>query len=335
MRRTALATLIAGVGLCLGVVTGAVAQGGPDPTPTVFDVTPTSAQVTAKVKPPGDVGSYHLEWGTDGSFGERSEPIALGVKPGVRVVGGTLTGLLPATTYHVRVVVTGEGDPVVSPGVGFTTAADPNPSPSPGPEAGEGAQLEPAQTVENTPPDPADAEQGEAVVLGPESGEITVKQAGTDRYAVLEAGTPVPVGSIVDARRGTLRLISEAAGQDKQEVILRGGRFEVRQAKDGSGITEFVLRGGNFSACGRARSAGSRPTRTVRRSLWARDRGGRFRTRGRNSVATVRGTTWRVTDTCAGTTTSVSSGSVTVRELRTGRTVVVRKGGKYRARAAR
>ena len=35
--------------------------------------------------------------------------------------------------------------------------------------------------------------------------------------------------------------------------------------------------------------------------LWGRDRHGRFRTRGRNAVATVRGTVWKTADSCAGT----------------------------------
>jgi hypothetical protein len=327
MRRKALATLVFVVALTLGVATGSLAQGS-DPTPTVFDVTPTSAQVTAVVEPPGDVGSYHLEWGTNESYGRSSEPIALGIQTGARTVGGTITGLTPSTTYYVRVVVTGDGDPIVSPGVAFATQADTTPTP-PEPD-----RLVPAETTETTPPDPADAEQGEAVVLGKESGDVTVKQAGTDEYASVEAGTPVPVGSMVDATEGTVRLISETSGDETQDVLLRGAKFEVRQAKDGSGITELVLRGEDFGVCGRAQSAGT-PKRKPRRSLWARDRGGKFRTRGKNSVATVRGTTWRTTDTCTGTTTSVTTGAVEVRELRSGRTFVVRKGQRHLARARR
>jgi hypothetical protein len=335
VRSRALAALVAAVCLCLGVAACALAQhgGGTDPTPTVFDVTPTTAQVTALVHPPGKVGSYHLEWGTDDTYGTSSDPIALGVDKGPTTVGGTLTGLLPATTYFVRVVVTGAGDPIVSPGVGFATSPDPNPPRPPGPDA-QGAQLEPAQTVETSPPDPEDAEKGEAVVLGPESGEVTVKQAGTDEYATLTAGTPVPVGSVVNATAGTVRLIAETSKDKTQDVVLRGAKFEIRQAKDGSGITEFVLRGEDFSTCGRASAAAERK-RKPRRSLWARDRGGKFRTRGLNSVATVRGTTWRVTDTCAGTTTTVYSGSVVVREARSGRSYVVRKGQHHLAAARR
>src|SRR5689334_16908400 len=153
MRSRALAALLAGVCLCLGVAAAALAQGSDtspppamaDPTPTVFDVTPTTAQVSAVVQPPGDVGSYHLEWGADDAFGTSSDPIALGVGTGAQTVAGTLTGLVPATTYYVRVVVTGAGDPIVSPGVGFTTSPDAQGRP-PVPDTGQGAQLEPAQT---------------------------------------------------------------------------------------------------------------------------------------------------------------------------------------------
>ena len=57
-----------------------------------------------------------------------------------------------------------------------------------------------------------------------------------------------------------------------------------------------------------------------------------FRTRASNSVITVRGTTWYVADRCDGTLTRVTSGSVSVRDLRRQRTVVVRAGHSYLAR---
>jgi ferric-dicitrate binding protein FerR (iron transport regulator) len=69
-------------------------------------------------------------------------------------------------------------------------------------------------------------------------------------------------------------------------------------------------------------------------ALWARDSHGRFRTRGRNSVATVRGTRWSTRETCAGTVTRVMQGAVDVRDLRTGRTVTVRAGHAYLARTS-
>jgi ferric-dicitrate binding protein FerR (iron transport regulator) len=70
----------------------------------------------------------------------------------------------------------------------------------------------------------------------------------------------------------------------------------------------------------------------VVRSLWARDRGGRFRTYGNNSVATARGTAWVTRDRCDGTVTRVREGAVAIKDRRTGRTVIVRAGGSYLAR---
>ena len=79
-----------------------------------------------------------------------------------------------------------------------------------------------------------------------------------------------------------------------------------------------------------APQAGSR--RAVRR-LWGRDRGGRFRTRGRHGVATVRGTRWLTEDRCSGTLTRVTRGAVVVRDLTRRRSVVVRAGHSYLAPA--
>ena len=108
----------------------------------------------------------------------------------------------------------------------------------------------------------------------------------------------------------------------------RGALFQVRQSKDGGGLTELHLRG-SLAGCRRgddavAHAAGKR--KAPRRSLWGHDHGGRFRTHGRDSVATVRGTTWQVTDRCDGTVTRVTDGAVTVRDTHTGRRTLVRAG---------
>ncbi|MGH2847489.1 MAG: hypothetical protein ACRDL0_15975, partial [Thermoleophilaceae bacterium] len=84
----------------------------------------------------------------------------------------------------------------------------------------------------------------------------------------------------------------------------------------------------------RRRTRRTRRTRRVRR-LWGRDDGGRFRTHGRNSHATVRGTTWVTVDRCDGTFTRVRDGSVRVRDLVRRRGVTVRAGEGYLARPRR
>jgi hypothetical protein len=61
---------------------------------------------------------------------------------------------------------------------------------------------------------------------------------------------------------------------------------------------------------------------------------GKYRTHGRNSVATVRGTEWTTTETCAGTRTRVIKGAVSVLDKRSRRSRIVRAGRTYLARAA-
>ena len=80
-----------------------------------------------------------------------------------------------------------------------------------------------------------------------------------------------------------------------------------------------------------AAAGGRKPVRR----LWGKDEGGRFRTHGRDSVATVRGTAWSVTDRCDGTVTKVTEGAVDVKNRHTGRVTRVRAGERHLARRPR
>jgi hypothetical protein len=75
--------------------------------------------------------------------------------------------------------------------------------------------------------------------------------------------------------------------------------------------------------------------RPARRRLWAQDDDGRFTTGGRNSVASVRGTKWLTEERCDGTLTRVVRGAVLVRNLHTGRSVLVKAGRSHLARVPR
>jgi hypothetical protein len=107
-------------------------------------------------------------------------------------------------------------------------------------------------------------------------------------------------------------------------------------------MTTLVLRGGDFGIC-RREGRGTRRAGVVAnasyirgdpvRRLWGRDSGGHFRTFGRHSQATVRGTRWLTADRCDGTLTRVAAGAVAVRDRVRHRTVVVRAGHSYLARA--
>ena len=106
-------------------------------------------------------------------------------------------------------------------------------------------------------------------------------------------------------------------------------------------ITDLVLKGEPpRSQCAPqkgARSAGAnkkKGPKAVLGQLWGNGKG-KFRTSGKYSSATVRGTIWLVQDRCEGTLTKVTRGTVQVADFQRNKTVSVKAGHSYLARAAR
>jgi DNA-binding beta-propeller fold protein YncE len=165
------------------------------------------------------------------------------------------------------------------------------------------------------------------------TGDVSTRCGNDRRFTVLPDAMRIPVGCEVDARRGQVRLTS-AAGPNPQAQAGRpapvqtaafdGGIFQVLQRRSAGGLTELEL--SEALAC-RRNSSGARSRR-----LWGRG-SGRFRTRGRFSTATVRGTTWLTKDSCNATTTVVREGTVVVRDLSKRQNVRVRAGRRYTARS--
>ncbi len=186
-------------------------------------------------------------------------------------------------------------------------------------------------------PEPAvaTAKLGSSVVVSPATGRVRVRVPG-GRFKDLDGPQQLPVGTVVDATAGRITLVTalDRSGRTQQGRFW-GGRFKIAQGARSRGMTTLKLHGGDFSSCkrkgGKLASAAGKRKRPVR-SLWARDKGGRFRTHGHNSVATARGTLWLTRDTCAGTLTRVFKDAVSVRDRRARRTVLVRAGQKYLAR---
>src|SRR5206468_1804072 len=116
------------------------------------------------------------------------------------------------------------------------------------------------------------------------------------------------------------------------------GIFKVSQKRSSKPLTEVTLQAGSYAAsCGPVSSAGRAvAARSKKRlaHLWGRGKG-RFRTRGKFSAATVRGTTWLTEDRCDGTRTRVVKGTVSVFDSGLQRRVTVKAGHSYLARATR
>ena len=146
-----------------------------------------------------------------------------------------------------------------------------------------------------------------------------------------------PVGSLLDTRKGTVRLTSASTSKGKTFTgDFAAGTFQVLQSrkKKAKGLTELRLKGASFKPCRASKGAevsAARSKRTIRR-LRSKAKG-RFRTRGRYSAATVRGTSWLTADRCDGTLTKVTHGKVAVRDFRRRKTILVKAGKRHLARA--
>jgi hypothetical protein len=154
-------------------------------------------------------------------------------------------------------------------------------------------------------------------------------------FVPLTAAKQVPMGSTLDTSKGTVKLLTAATknpGVTKfQSGNFNGGQFRVTQTKKNP-LTQLSMGGGGFGSCKTRVPKGGSAARKHRRKLFGNAHGS-FRTRGRNSSATVRGTKWSMTDTCSGTLTAVSRGTVVVRDFTLKKNKTVKAGHRYFARA--
>jgi hypothetical protein len=217
------------------------------------------------------------------------------------------------TTYHFRLVASSAGGTSYGQDRTFTTSA--------------------ASTEPPTQPPSGEArpELGRTAVAAVVRGVVRVKLPGRKRYATLDDLGNVPAGTTVDARHGVLSLVSavNAAGRT-QTARFKGAVF--RLGLRASGMVDLFLTSGPGRCSPPRPAARTAAKRRPARKLWGKDSKGKYRTHGRNSVATVRGTEWITTETCAGTVTRVVSGAVSVRDRWTGKRRTVRAGHAYLAR---
>ncbi len=226
-------------------------------------------------------------------------------------------------TYIVRLVVTdNEGASTTTIFTGGTVLGHGTPS------------AETSRPIEVLPPVSAQAPEepvpnlGETLVAEPRSGTVRVRVRGTKRFRPLAAISELPLGSTLDARRGRVTVSTIRDRRNKvQEGVFDSGVFTVRQSARQHFVTELVLRG-KLGQCAKGRA---RDSARSRRRLWGSGRG-RFRSRGNNSSATVRGTIWLTEDRCDGTLTRVRRGRVVVRDFASGEKVVLQRGESYLAR---
>ena len=122
-----------------------------------------------------------------------------------------------------------------------------------------------------------------------------------------------------------------------QTAEFSAGVFQVLQSRKRSsrGLTELRLKGSSFRSCGRPRGTQAESSRRAAHPAPARQRQGALPHPRPPLIGDRAGTKWTVTDRCDGTVTTVTRGRVAVRDFRRRRTIVVRAGKRYLARAKR
>ena len=304
------------------------------------DVTNTSATLHGTVDADRRRTTYWFEIGPTTAYGAHTQAATTDKKDPVDVQS-SVSGLTKGAVYHVRLVA--RNDDGLSLGADLTFTASAAGRAHPCAPATSGAARDgwserrsrmraQAPRPPSHPPRRPSSARASASTSRPGACSFA-SRARRVRVPVTDAAS-VPVGSIVDARKGTVALSSAVPGDASQTGTFHGGLFQVRQPAGARGMTELVLRGPLPVCTGGGARAAAASAKRPPRALWGRDDHGRFRTRGSNSVATVRGTAWYVEDRCDGTLTRVSKGSVSVRDLHRQRTVIVNAGKSYLARPA-
>ena len=210
------------------------------------------------------------------------------------------------------------------------------------------------------PPPPPPPVPGKSVVVKVVSGQVFIKKPGGGRatgpakgFVPLTGAANVPVGSQLDTSKGRVALTSAAdtAGKKTQTSDFYDGIFQVKQAvpkkkpkKAKALTTDLILKGeiprsqcaplkGARAAAVSAKKKKKGP-KSVLGKLWGNGKG-KFRSNGTYSSATVRGTVWLTQDECDGTLTKVRRGTVSVRDFKRKKTITVKAGHSYLARAKR
>ena len=128
-----------------------------------------------------------------------------------------------------------------------------------------------------------------------------------------------------------MKLTSSAGGKKTQAADFYEGRFIFTQQKAKVPITVLTL--SEPLACGTASHAvEGATTKRKKRRLWGSGKG-KFRTKGKNASATVRGTIWLTQDTCTTTLVHVKRGVVDVFDFTKHKHVFVKAGRSYVAHA--
>jgi hypothetical protein len=308
-------------------------------------VTATGASFSGVVNPNGSATTADFQYGLDLKY---SKPGAHGpnytnTTPAQSVggdfanhfVSASVSGLVPNALYHARLAATNKNGTTFGPDITFTTSHGPTPG---------------APTL------------GKTFNISLVNGLVLIKVHG--KFIPLTELTQIPKNTVVNALQGTLSLITAAPGGSHpahdaaakkgkgkgktvktQKGTFSGAIFKLAQATGGASkgvatltIVEGAFKGApSYSLCkkGGKKKAGDASAAAVSSKvlqLLHASAKGKFKTSGKYSAATVRGTKWTIADRCDGTITHDITDSVAVTDFVRHKTIILHAGQSYLAK---
>jgi hypothetical protein len=314
------------------VTTGVPTVTGPNGAAFSGSVSPDGLATTAYFQygiPPNAQGPE----GASPTFTEFTPTQTVGSDFSNHAVSASVSGLVPNELYDVQLVATNSAGTSYGPVEPFTTTAN-NPPPAPVLGQQVNVQLVSGHVWIKPPPGKSLGAAGDRAALSKGQGFVPLTEV-----------RQVPTGSEVDALHGSLKIVSNTGKVGKtQTATLAGGVFKVTQVRKGitKGQTDFNLiesafQGAptygtckaNYKKSGDATIA-SLSSKTLQ--LLKVSGHGKFRTTGRFSSATVRGTIYTVADKCNGTLTHVIRDTVLVDDFARHKVILLHAGQSYLAK---
>jgi Ca2+-binding RTX toxin-like protein len=173
---------------------------------------------------------------------------------------------------------------------------------------------------------------GRYALLSPRR-EVGLRLPRGRRFFPLAQTVKIPIGSTIDPPEGGVVRLTTASDREggRKLVSASGGPFTVRQRAGRRAVTRLWL-SGRLPDCRNGEQQTARRARPPRKLRISEKGEGRVEVHGRYSIGGSFGTSWITEDRCDGTLTTVRRGAVRVRDLRRGRTVLVRPGHPYLAK---
>ena len=249
-----------------------------------------------------------------------------------------MSGLVPNALYHARLVATNKNGTTFGPDITFTTSHG---SRRPGaPTLGKTFNISPGQR--------ARADQGPRQVHSADRAHADPQEHGDQRaprHAVADHRRSRRLSPRPRCRRQGQRQGGKGKTVKTQKGTFGGAIFKLAQATGGAskGLATLTLVEGAFKGApsyalckkGGKKKAGdasaAAASSKVLQLLHASAKG-KFKTTGKYSAATVRGTKWTIADRCDGTVTHDVTDSVAVTDFVRHKTIILHAGQTYVAK---